>query len=558
MKRILAILLVFAITVSILASCNKDEKPAETTAADTAKTESPAIRESKAYPNALTVSAYSLLTNNEKIVYEAIAKLISSPEPSKAVTLNKSVATDTFDMVMDIFRANFATHSAVLEKITFTDKDKNITAVMIADDFDDEAFKNEYDTVMKKADEIICSIPLGLSDKEIVFELVDYLTANIEKLDDGDPTTVYNALLDKKANSEGYAKAFDLLLKKTGIRSFTVYGYDDEYIYDNATGFGQTVYKIPETKHYWNYLCLWNKWYEIDLSKLHDFWCEGGELLLNIDNLNGYNGLAYYYYKGSLENMKVPITAYWKDTINEFRSAEEIITMLEKFDLYDIWRKSVYSTLSVKLKTDDEVDKLLEFNKKCIKDKIEEEYILYLNKIGQDQRMVSITVIKKPEENFTPFYAEICTFNSFYVYKENGNYYDEPPIYANNLSTICYSVPDYWLGTEEYLRFVDSNYPGFSHAMTFIRLIQVPYEFVLNEKTTEALNFGVPYLGEYHEGITSNGVEYTYYSQPGNVEGEIIYYVFMRILKHEVLSLYITETNEDTAMKVIDSIRFLE
>lgn len=556
MKRILAILLVFAISVSILASCNKDEKPAETTAADTAKTESPAIRESKAYPNALTVSAYSLLTNNEKIVYEAIAKLISSPEPSKAVTLNKSVATDTFDMVMDIFRANFATHSAVLEKITFTAKEKNITAVMIADDFDAEAFKNEYDAVNKKADEIISAIPLGLSDKEIVFELVDYLTANTEKLADGDPTTVYNVLIDGKADSEGFSKAFDLLLKKAGIPAFTVYGYKENHEYSYATNTSSTTYSFPEPRHYWNYVCLWNKWYELDLSRLHAFWFDSGELFLNIDELMLGSDLPYYFHRNGMDKMQIPMTEQWKNNISSYESADEVLKLIKNTSLEVLAKNSFEYALNIKFKNVYEAERFLRYDRTNIKDKTGTEYTLHLRKENGEADIINVTPVKVIDFDNISYTADAYKLDFCFKYDENADYRDQEVLTYFEPITVSFDIPEHWSGKEGvYYKYFDkSDYPGYITAMNVMRLIQT--NVTLNEDNSRRLIGGELYMSEFFTGTTSNGNNYAYFLQkePRGIEG--YYSILIQLSPDYVIHLIIEDelAREDIIMKVIDSV----
>jgi len=214
MKKLIALLLIFAMVLPVLVSCENNKPSADTTVAQTEPEKEPEGRKSKAYPNSLKVSAYNLLTDSEILLYEAVAKLIAAPEPAKSITLKYGVRTDSFNMIIDIFRANFATHASVIESISYTEADGKITSVMLSEDFDKAAFESEYKTVSKKADEIISSIPLGLSDKEIVFELVDYLVKNTTYTDESETTSVHTALLEGRADSEGFAKALDLLLDR--------------------------------------------------------------------------------------------------------------------------------------------------------------------------------------------------------------------------------------------------------------------------------------------------------------------------------------------------------
>ncbi len=92
--------------------------------------------------------------------------------------------------------------------------------------------------------------------------LHDYLCENCEYSStavavNNQMMTTY-ALLRKKASSEGYARAYRLLLSMAGIRNAYVYG-NIRYT-DAATGQPQTL------PHCWNIVCIGGKWIHVDAS----------------------------------------------------------------------------------------------------------------------------------------------------------------------------------------------------------------------------------------------------------------------------------------------------
>ena len=560
MKRMITLLLLFSITISVFGSCRDNNPNTDTTIVDTEPAKEPEIRKSKPYPNALKVSAYSLLTDSEKALYEAIAKLISSPEVSKSVSIKRSVDTNCFDMIMDIFKANFTSHEAVLEKITYTETDGKITAVSISEDFDEGAFNEEYEAVSSKADEIIASIPTKLSDKEIVFEIVDYLCENIILVNDNEETTTYTALIENKADSEGFAKAFDLLLKKAGISSFTVYDYERNTEYDISTNQSTTTYTFPEPRHYWNYLCLWNKWYELDLSKLHSFWFDAGEMFLNIDTLIADTtypySYAYYFYRTDMEKMQLPMTEQWQNSMNSYENSEEVINLLKSASLEALAKDSYDYSLKIKFKNIDATEKFLENNRTTIKDKTGTEYTLYLRKEAGEVDIVNVTPVKVIDFNNISYTTESYKFDFCFTYDENVDYRDQEALTYFDPITISIDIPEHWSGKEgRYFKYFDkTDYSGYTSAMSIMRLVQTGV--TLDEANSKGLAGGELYMSEFFTGTTSNGNNYSYYLQrePRGIEG--YYSVLIRISPDYVVHLCIEDEleREDITMKVIDSI----
>ncbi len=557
MKKLLALLLCLALTIPSLASCeNKNQKP-ETTIAE-AENE-PESRKSKPYPNALKVSAYSLLTEREKGLYEAIAKLLSSPEPSKFITLKQSIDSNSFDMIMDVLKGNFGTHDDVLENILFNEADGKITSVYISADFDAYTFKEKYDAVSKKADEIIESIPMGLSNREILFQLIDIIIENTEHVSAIENTDVYTALIEGKADSEGFAKTLDYLLKKLNISSFTVFGYTLQNSYDKDPSTNKYIYEISDPKIYWNYIALWNKWYKIDITKLYPLWEENGEMFLDLDNImnDPHNNLIpYYFYRNNIEHMQIPQTSLWSENLHTFSSCEEFINLLEGVNLTNIWNKSYESTLIVKFRDKEEADKLLEYDKKTVTDKTGINNVLYINRKKGEQNILQVTPIKSFE---TELIYTAHTYKPEYYVIYDALYHTNRVNQINKDITICYNIPECWVGENgTYKRFDNiAPYPGFVGAMNFMQLTKTSNDFSLNEQNTRDIIPDMPSFGLYKYGETTDGHKYLYCGVPDAYNPSDMHYYFnVRVSDTYLLTLYIYELseNEDIVFQFINSI----
>lgn len=558
MKRLITLLLLFSITISVFGSCRDNNPNTDTTIVDTEPAKEPEIRKSKPYPNALKVSAYSLLTDGEKALYEAIAKLISFPEASKSIALKRSVDINCFDMITDIFKANFATHEAVIENITYTEADGKITAVAISDGFDEEAFQIEYETVSKKADEIIGNIPLGLSDREILFELVDYLVENTAHVSPMENTTVYTTLINGKACSAGFAKSLDFLLKKLDIPSFTVYGFVYENTYEKDPETNEYIYEVTDPKLYWNYISLWNKWYKIDITKLYPVWEENGELFLDLDNIinDQFSQLApYYFYRNDIEKMQVPTPELWINNVNVFSSCEDFIRLLESVDLTNIWNKSYESTLIVKFRDMAEADKLLEYNKNTVTDKTGMKHVLYIKKKNGEPNIVQITPVRSFNDEIA-YSTHTYKPEDYVLYDEN--YHTNRVNHINDSVTLSYDIPECWVGENgSYKRFDNiAPYPGFVSSMSFMQLTKVPKDFILNEWNAREI-IDMPAQSLYKYGETAAGHQYLYSAMldPYNLT-DMGYYFNIRISDDYLVTIYINEysENEDIVFQFINSI----
>ena len=99
----------------------------------------------------------------------------------------------------------------------------------------------------------LASIPGNPSDYEIAHVLHDYLINKVEYLEVGDHQTAYGALVNGKAVCAGYARAYQLLMNRAGIRCTYICG----------DSFDPNGNKVP---HAWNLLWLDGKCYYTDVT----------------------------------------------------------------------------------------------------------------------------------------------------------------------------------------------------------------------------------------------------------------------------------------------------
>ncbi len=99
----------------------------------------------------------------------------------------------------------------------------------------------------------LATLPRNPSDYEIAHGLHDYLVNNVEYLEVGDHQTSYGALVSGKAVCAGYARAYQLLMTRAGIRC----------AYISGKSYNPQGVLIP---HAWNLVWLDGKCYYTDVT----------------------------------------------------------------------------------------------------------------------------------------------------------------------------------------------------------------------------------------------------------------------------------------------------
>ena len=194
---------------------------------------------STALPLAEPVSAdnmgrygYSLLTNDkQRIAYEAIADGISllTPEikfscdgitPDDVEFAGKMIVRDYPEFFWFDGAANI---SIAGNEVTFSPSGYKINGQPVtADSAALASAKNELEAAVNSA---VSRLPSNPSQYEIAHTFHDFVVNNVTYNMTGDHQTAYGALVSGEAVCAGYARAFQLLMNRAGIRCWYVEGH---------------------------------------------------------------------------------------------------------------------------------------------------------------------------------------------------------------------------------------------------------------------------------------------------------------------------------------------
>ena len=225
--------------------------------------------------------AYSLLTEDERVLYDAVLEAIRNfvPEISPLPVASKS---DSVGKVVEYVRRDHAeifwfTYGARW----YSDASDNVSRITFEYCMTPEERNRRQTEIEKAVEPFLSKINDSMSDYEVVLKLyenmialVDYDTIGLEeqKKIDLTPTipddlrSVYGVFVNKKSVCAGYAKAFQLLLNLCGIES---------------------VYVCSAT-HAWNIVKLEGDWYHFDVT-----WGDGSNTKKEDSNPNR---LSYDYF----------------------------------------------------------------------------------------------------------------------------------------------------------------------------------------------------------------------------------------------------------------------
>ena len=133
---------------------------------------------------------------------------------------------------------------------------------------------------IKKAKDIVASLPNGLDDLNKAKMLFNYLHENVEYIDYSEKQEyLYDALVVGKSNCDGFTNAYSLLCKLAGIPCFEkMYSVPDEnqtnilpnvpQINDETTANNNknTTEAQEDIGHTWNAIKIDGKWYNVDAT----------------------------------------------------------------------------------------------------------------------------------------------------------------------------------------------------------------------------------------------------------------------------------------------------
>ncbi|MDR2752759.1 MAG: hypothetical protein LBB50_00430 [Oscillospiraceae bacterium] len=195
---------------------------------------------------------YEMLGTAERAAYDVIlAQLLSFPE---------SVAVQGIDSegLSAVFRALLLDQPLLFHVSStaykFNSADGKVTAFLPEYKMDAAEYAKRCDEVALVCAQILAAVPQGAGEfeKELAtHDALVYLCTYDEKA--GERSSVYGALVERRASCEGYARAMLLLLELQGMRVGVLTG--DARNAEGVVG-----------GHAWNKVCVDGQWYHLDAT----------------------------------------------------------------------------------------------------------------------------------------------------------------------------------------------------------------------------------------------------------------------------------------------------
>lgn len=231
-----------------------------------------------------TVSYYSL-TEKQQYCYDVIVDAMLNYERSIDLPLSKKI---TFD---DLFAAYQCVYTdevrlyyidVLMEYITDSSTDY-ITYMRLSYTYSESKHEKMQKELDERVDEILSKITPDMSDYDIVKYFHDTIITDCTyTLTGTNVTSIYGTLVEKKAQCQGYTRAFAYLCSLCGIETDLVLG-------------------IASEEHMWNMVKLDDEWYHIDLtwddpdkadfpdSVRYDYFCLSTERMEELRTIEGNN-----------------------------------------------------------------------------------------------------------------------------------------------------------------------------------------------------------------------------------------------------------------------------
>ena len=188
---------------------------------------------------------YELLTTEEQAVYSALYNGIS--EKNTSIPLPYDITGDTYSKIYCILEKQEGSFFYIDSTYYTAQKIRNAKIVLREEVGEIESRMNQFENVVE---DIISGVPDGDYEKALYIhdKIAGICTYNI-----GDDypysATAYGCLVDGQANCEGYAKAFNYLAGRVGMKCILVTGQTDN---------GEN--------HAWNQIMIDGEWYNIDVT----------------------------------------------------------------------------------------------------------------------------------------------------------------------------------------------------------------------------------------------------------------------------------------------------
>lgn len=213
------------------------------------------------YVLADTVSYYGrnalmAMENGEKYVYayDQILFYINDNNYDEEVTiwvndLEKGFTSEELTMILDVFRRDHPELFWIADEYrVVTDDDGLIYYFYLTMELMYEDRANAINAVADAAEQILSGITEDMSDYDKALYIHDALAAYITYEETENAHDIYGALAEGKAVCDGYAEAFQYLLREADIQSYIAVGTTNR------------------EAHAWNYVRIDGKYYHVDLT----------------------------------------------------------------------------------------------------------------------------------------------------------------------------------------------------------------------------------------------------------------------------------------------------
>jgi len=220
-----------------------------------------------------------------------------------------------------------------INRFVYTYSEDKVMSVKYLFDENTDDLKEKYDTLIVESDRIINKIVNNnMSDYEKEIAIHDYLVRNVEYDIDNkyhtESHTAYGAIVNNISVCDGYAEAFDYLLKKVGIKSKLIYG------------------KMENISHAWNLVEIESDLYFVDVTAddpinneenimSYNFFNVPFSLIVNSHEVfEDYSYVNYisenYFYKNDLLfSNELSIIEYINNKLNEDEGKTRLYFMLD-------------------------------------------------------------------------------------------------------------------------------------------------------------------------------------------------------------------------------------
>lgn len=169
---------------------------------------------------------YSLLTDNEKYIYDQIYEGVTATPPEEKIDLDyaRAIELDELERAFSLFINDHPECFWISNSYAYSASGTIIVSVSPQYHFNGEELENAKSAFDQKTLEIMQGLPIG-SNYDKALYLHDALASTVTYRQVGLHQTAYGALVDGEAVCAGYAAAYQHLLKRAGIKASTVTGY---------------------------------------------------------------------------------------------------------------------------------------------------------------------------------------------------------------------------------------------------------------------------------------------------------------------------------------------